>query len=194
MIAALFVEPAPRGVYQGLPNVDAWDATRDARLYAGPWPVVAHPPCERWGRFWHGACATHGKRFLKGDDGGCFVAALAAVRSWGGVLEHPAGSSAWKVFGLSAPPRAGGWVAAGAPNVRGGHVCCVDQGWYGHRARKATWLYAVGLPFLPDLTWGHSPARHLVERMCKSERTATPPYFRDLLIGIAESCAVRRAA
>ena len=43
MIAALFVETG--GVYFGLPNVDPWDEERDARLYDGPWPVVAHPPC-----------------------------------------------------------------------------------------------------------------------------------------------------
>jgi len=46
-IAALFIDE--RGPYVGLPNVDAWGKTRDARLYRGPWPVVAHPPCERWG-------------------------------------------------------------------------------------------------------------------------------------------------
>jgi hypothetical protein len=53
MIAALFV--APDGVYAGLPGVEVWDEARDARRYAGPWPVVAHPPCQRWGRFWHGS-------------------------------------------------------------------------------------------------------------------------------------------
>lgn len=47
MIAALFVER--RGAYFGIPGVDPWDVTRDARAYAGPWPVVAHPPCQRWG-------------------------------------------------------------------------------------------------------------------------------------------------
>lgn len=46
MIAALFV--ATGGCYFGLPEVDPWDEKRDARLYAGPWPVVAHPPCARW--------------------------------------------------------------------------------------------------------------------------------------------------
>ncbi len=48
MIAALFVQTG--GVYFGLPNVDPWDVKRDARQYAGPWPVVAHPPCSRWCR------------------------------------------------------------------------------------------------------------------------------------------------
>lgn len=49
-IAALFVETD--GAYFGLPEVDPWDITRDGRKYDGPWPVVAHPPCQRWGRFW----------------------------------------------------------------------------------------------------------------------------------------------
>jgi hypothetical protein len=44
VIAALYVETG--GCYFGLPDVDPWDQARDARLYAGPWPVVAHPPCQ----------------------------------------------------------------------------------------------------------------------------------------------------
>lgn len=51
MIAALYVET--NGSYYGLDNVDPWDETRDARLYDGPYPVVAHPPCQLWGRFCH---------------------------------------------------------------------------------------------------------------------------------------------
>lgn len=48
MIAALYIDE--RGPYVGLPGVDAWGISRDARLYEGPWPVVAHPPCARWCR------------------------------------------------------------------------------------------------------------------------------------------------
>ena len=46
MIAALYVQRG--GVYFDLAGVDPWDEQRDARRYAGPWPVVAHPPCARW--------------------------------------------------------------------------------------------------------------------------------------------------
>lgn len=91
-VAALFVDSA--GCYSHLPNVDVWDIARDARLYAGPYPVVAHPPCQRWGRFSEGGPSAPGTR-RTGDDGGCFEAALASVRAWGGVLEHPCDSKAW---------------------------------------------------------------------------------------------------
>ncbi len=57
-VAALFVEAG--GVYSNLAGVDPWDIKRDARLYAGPYPVVAHPPCARWSRL-AGFCeARHG--------------------------------------------------------------------------------------------------------------------------------------
>ena len=46
-IAAIYVQTG--GSYYGLDDVDCWDEERDARLYPGPHPVVAHPPCQRWG-------------------------------------------------------------------------------------------------------------------------------------------------
>ena len=211
MIAALYV--ATGGIYFNRADVDAWDIERDARKYAGPYPVVAHPPCERWGRYWNGGPSARVRR-VKGDDGGCFAAALAAVRRWGGVLEHPEASHAWRTFGLVAPPHRGGWIPAG-DGV--GFTCCVEQGHYGHRARKKTWLYAVGVD-LPSLTWGKSAAGvrldqgyHSKEerraaqrlgtlrvkgdkRMARSECAATPPAFAELLISIAKSARVSTEA
>lgn len=149
MIAALFVDP--EGPYVGVEGIDPWDEKRDARLYSGPHPVIAHPPCERWGRFAEGS-PTH-KRFTLGDDGGCFKAALEAVRTFGGVLEHPQGSHAFRTFGLPVPEaeshRSRGWTV---PDRFGGRSCHIDQGTYGHKAQKPTWLYAV-LPVFPALRW-----------------------------------------
>lgn len=154
--AALYVLKS--GPYFGVSGVDPWDEARDARKYAGPYPVVAHPPCQRWGKFWAGQplhIKRTGERKIKGDDGGCFAAALAAVRCWGGVIEHPWGSHAWPYFGLRVPSRAGGWVEADA---YGGWTCCVEQGRYGHYARKPTLLVAYGT-HLPELLWGVSEPR-----------------------------------
>jgi hypothetical protein len=201
MIAALYVEPA--GAYIGLPDVDPWDEARDARTYAGPHPVVAHPPCQRWGRFWHGSTRkphTH----AMGADGGCFAAALASLRAWGGVLEHPMDSHAWSHHGLAKPPRSGGWVLASTePDL---WTCCVYQGHYGHVAGKGTWLLTCRVPSLPSLIWGpceqrihpralelhgYKKARRIgmVAMIGGKEKTATrnatPPAFRDLLLSIA---------
>ena len=206
MIAALFVET--NGCYFGLPDVDPWDQARDARLYAGPHPVVAHPPCQRWGRFWHGS-PRKPHQFKLGDDEGCFEAALAAVREWGGVLEHPADSHAWARFDLNRPDRRCEWVAA---DWQGGWTCYVDQAHYGHGAKKPTWLYAAHVdPPLLDMRrvaqrldpvvlarHGYAVARRrglvsLVGGKDKTaKRNATPHEFRDLLLGIARSAGQHR--
>lgn len=116
MVAALYVETG--GCYFGLPDVDPWDIARDARKYAGPYPVVAHPPCPRWGRFWHGSTRKP-HQFKLGADEGCFAAGLTAVRNWNGVLEHPGDSLAWEYFGLTTPARGQGWTE---PDKWGGAV------------------------------------------------------------------------
>jgi hypothetical protein len=210
-IAALYVQES--GTYSQLPDVDAWPETRDARQYRGPWPVVAHPPCQRWGKFWFGqplAVKKTGTRKQKGADGGCFAAELDSVRTWGGVLEHPWQSAAWPHFLLNVPPRAGGWIAA---DMIGGWTCCVEQGRYGHYARKPTLLYVYGVRSLPELEWGISEPRldpKIVSRMGierakrlgevggrgggkdSAQRIGTPGDFRDLLLKIAQSALIER--
>lgn len=199
IIAALFV--AEDGPYIGQQGIDAWTRTRDARTYAGQAPVVAHPPCGRWGAF-----ATVGGRQV-GDDEGCGGAAVTAVRRCGGVLEQPAGSKLFAAFGLPRPP-ARGWSP---PDPYGGRSCYVDQGIYGHRAKKPTWLYAV-LPTFPELDWTRVWGRPKVGRcdlyanarerakarasskyvrvpeVSRRERYLTPAPFRDLLVSLARSC------
>ncbi len=198
MIAALYVDE--RGCYAGLPDVEVWGVTRDARLYAGPWPIVAHPPCNSWCQLAPVNEARYGHRV--GDDGGCFAAALEAVRRWGGVLEHPALSLAWRAFGLVEPMKHG-WIRWGDS-----WTCQVAQRNYGHRARKWTWLHAVGVD-PPSLTWGPGPAPEAwisadrprvqlaaagVAQLSKREAKATPIPFRDLLLSIARTARLERSA
>lgn len=201
MIAALFVEA--HGIYSTMPDrVDPWSIERDARTYDGPWSVVAHPPCSRWCRLAGLVEACWGHK--RGDDGGCFASALASVRKWGGVLEHPAYSDAWAAYGINAPPTGGGWVNA---DFVGGWTCYVEQSRYGHAAKKATWLYACKTD-LPSLRWGHvadQEVKALVSwcgnhtradekrpRLGKKAAAASPRIFAELLISIAESATRRR--
>ena len=196
MIAALFVlEDGPYNI----PGIDLWGITRDARKYNGPHRVIAHPPCERWGRYWFGGPSVKVRRIL-GDDNGCFESALKSVELYGGVLEHPEASHAFKRYGLAKPPKSGGWIPS-----RKGWVCCIEQGHYGHPARKATWLYVVSSTKPKELKWGSSGQRlrldygyHSAEerkraiktgrcqRLSKRQRTITPEPFRDLLIELVK--------
>ena len=218
-MAALFVEA--NGVYAELPDVDLWDEARDARLYDGPYPVVAHPPCARWSRL---AGFTQFRFGLKrGDDGGCFKAALGAVHRFGGVIEHPAYSDAWKAFGLPRPVVREGWTL----DLHGGASCYVEQGRYGLPVKKATWLYAYGVD-LPELRWGYTSdgdgddiggmdawrdrfggrraaweesleshydengVRHRPSHL--GQHSTTPEVFRDVLLNMARSARVEVAA
>ncbi len=203
-VAALFVESD--GVYAGLPDVELWDEERDARLYDGPNPVVAHPPCQRWCRFAKGIEKVHGHKV--GDDGGCFEAALDAVRTYGGVLEHPAFSLAWDRYGLPKPQTMdAGWTTS---MLYSGAACYVEQGRYGHPMRKATWLYAYGIEF-PNLRWGrqidqellgaykwgsrhYKPAHDRNRPRVDKLHSWTPPAFRDVLLEMARSVNLVGAA
>lgn len=192
MIAALYVETG--GCYFGLPNVDPWDVNRDARLYAGPHSVVAHPPCDRW----HQLSAVNAKRwgYRINEDGGCFASALAAIRRWGGVLEHPAETRAFKFHRIPEPSR-GAWQRT----LDGDWTTEVDQAAYGHRARKRTWLIYSGDVPPPPLDWRATSGTHQIglfdqklPQLPVNERSATPVRFRDLLISIAETARPERIA
>lgn len=187
-VSVLFVEPA--GAYAGL-GLDMWDEKRDARAYAGPNPVVAHPPCGRW-------CAMarlNERRWgaKVGDDGGCFASALLSVITYGGVLEHPAGSLAWPAFGLPKPTK-GRWSRVGWDSRL--WVCQVSQSAYGHRARKRTWLLFCGNSEPPQMRWnepeptgqvggGVNTGFNRLPRLSKKEALGTPPEFRDALLDLA---------
>jgi hypothetical protein len=208
---ALFVDSA--GIYPQLLGAEhCWDITRDARTYAGPGPVVAHPPCNLWVNMAavnytralreHARGVTNRKITLPawyqgGTDEGCFACALTTVRRCGGVLEHPAGSHAWSLYGLTNPnseyagdPDVGWCERDGAPNT---YVCEVWQSAYGHAARKRTWLLYVGTcpPF--ELNWGREPGTHQVgwfdrnkPTLNKKAASATPVAFAEALIELAE--------
>jgi hypothetical protein len=201
VIAALYVET--NGVYYGLDSVDPWDEQRDARLYAGPWPVVAHPPCARWSVL--APLVESQTGYKVGDDGGTFAAALDAVLTYGGVIEHPAYSFAWSAFKLPMPIRYGWQSALGDP----GWSTEVSQVAYGHPCRKRTWLYYVGETPPPAMDWSEPPVLSVVSDLGPGgsrrrgeewepgtqydQASRSPLAFRDSLIDLAYTAGGMRA-
>lgn len=191
-VVALFVDP--KGIYPRLLGDEScWGAERDARVYAGPHPVIAHPPCQLWGNLafvnfkrWGG---EHNK---PGNDGGCFKHALWCVESFGGVIEHPRTSRAWKAFGIESP-QPYTWTLTS----RGGWTCEVWQSAYGHRANKATCLYFVGDKPPKEMDWSRPVGTHQCgfrdrrgdhknkKTVGKREASATPEAFARVLIDLA---------
>lgn len=201
VVAALFVQNP--GIYPELLGAEhCWDEARDARKYAGPHPVVAHPPCARWCRLAESVYARTGKEEHRpGNDAGCFAAALAAVRAYGGVLEHPAQSKAWASHDLLTPGQFPQWERV-IFDPRGDYwVCEVWQSAYGHLAPKRTWLLYCGKrpPF--ELRWERPAGTHAVSgdakkrrrqgdaarpRLTGAQNIATPRAFAEELIRLTE--------
>jgi hypothetical protein len=128
-VAALYVDP--RGPYPRMDGVDAWDVERDARLYSGPWAVVAHPPCGPWGKLRH---------LCRKDDPQLAIIGVEQVRRWGGVLEHPSDSLLFRHRNTRLP------FPGEFPDAWGGYTIEICQCDWGHVARKRTWLYLVDVP------------------------------------------------
>ena len=166
-------------VYKSLPGTDVWDIERDARKWPGGCPVVAHPPCRAWGRLRHFA-------HPRPDEMELAVLAVEAVRKWGGVLEHPAGSKLW----AERLPYPGNF------DKFGGWTLPILQQWYGHRAEKGTWLYIVGVTpeGIPEIPLVLGEASHVINsslragrrpEVSKAEREHTPPALASWLCEVA---------
>jgi len=195
-VAALYIDPV-RGPYRSMLGVDPWGLPRDAREYAGPHPVVAHPPCGHWGRFRWNCKQPESYRE-------CGPRAVEQVRAFGGVLEHPSGSLLWRECGLPRPGRFS-TLNVWEPSIEAERVwettIEVEQVWWGHAARKRTWLYIVGVDprsvvvprndNKPTRVMGvpRSKGRTLL-CLPKSQRHLTPPAFAEWLIELARRCRV----
>lgn len=203
-VSALFVDPT--GHYMNMSGVDPWPESRDARLYAGPDPVVAHPPCNLWVNM----AAVNWKRYERqkpawypgGTDEGCFSSALVNVRKYGGVLEHPAFTHAWEAHHIDPPncidPNVRGWYTnywAGGLSGPGGdtfYTCEVWQSAYEHKARKRTWLLYCGNKPPFELNWEREPGTHQIgwfdrnkPTVSKREASLSPLPFAEELVKLA---------
>lgn len=183
-VAVLFARSD--SVYKTLHDVDVYDAERDARNYDGPWPVVAHPPCRAWGRL---------RAFAnpRPDERNLGRLSVALVREFGGVLEHPAGSTLWPSQRLPVPGQKDAW---------GGWTLAAPQKWWGHKAEKSSWFYVVGcepqdVPAIPLIL---GEAAYVVQsrkrddhrpHITKAEREHTPEALAVWLVELARRCGAK---
>lgn len=187
-VAALFVER--EGIYSHFHNVDLWDISRDARLYSGPYPIIAHPPCQLWTNFAKLNYKRYGGEHNKpGNDNGCFQCAVDYLHKYGGILEHPAFSRAWRQFNLIPPTIGYGWEHMRTREW----TCEICQSAYGHKARKRTWLYYVGNSKPFDLDFSYVLGTHQIgwfdrtkPTLSKIEASATPLNFARVLVELAQ--------
>lgn len=184
-VSVLYVDP--RGPYPKL-VADWWDEKRDAKHYGVRYegrpvtenPVVAHPPCGPWGRL----------KFLnKHQDPACGIRAVGQVRHFGGVLEHPEHSTLFRDQCMPWPGE--------LPDAWGGRTYRVDQSAWGHRCKKATWLYVVGVPdavVRAGIRTGGNPTHRVTNgsrgdtslpRVSSLEARLSPPAFAEWLISLA---------
>lgn len=195
MIAALYIDP--KGPYPKIAGVDCWDEARNAKLYPGPGPVIAHPPCGPWGKLRHFV-----KEVDRKQDPECARIAIGQVRKFAGILEHPATSLLWAEAGMPRPDS--------FPDEFGGWTLLLEQCRFGHPCRKLTWLYIVGCAFedLPPIPgpgtpthWCGGGRRHRSDKPGRQvivpahlkvasaqQRRRTPQALAEWLVAVAERC------
>ena len=178
----------PRSVYLGMPGVDCWDEIRDARTWPGGTPVVAHPPCRLWGKLRHLSTADVSEKDLARHS-------VAAVRRWGGVLEHPAQSKLWEDQRMPVP---------GDGRLRE-YTVSIAQHHFGHQALKPTWFFIVGVDWqkVPVFQLSLDFHTHQISGsfrssskrgMSRRRRAATPPALASWLVAVARLVNLQEAA
>jgi hypothetical protein len=168
-----------------------WDADRDALKWPGGTSVVAHPPCRAWGLLRRFANPVPGEKELA-------LWAVEQVRKWGGVLEHPFGSTLWSAPEVPLPQ-------PGKFDEFGGWTLAAPQFWFGHKAEKATWFYIVGVRpgDLPTIPLVLGEAEFVVQsrkrsnyrrHISKADRERTPIQAAQWLVDVARLVEIARRA
>lgn len=167
-ISVLFTRT--NSIYNQL-GTDNWDIKRDAKKWPGGNAIIAHPPCRAWGNYRHKSKPLPGEKYLT-------IWAIRQVRINGGILEHPRTSQIWKRLKIRPGQKPDHW---------GGYAISIDQLWFGHRAKKDTWLYIKGINImkLPKIPLNLDYSITNIENMGKNEREATPIKLARWLIETA---------
>jgi hypothetical protein len=181
MVNILFVQEDSIYKKIRMGTLECWDITRDARKWGGGTSIVAHPPCGFW-------CRLRGLSKPAPGEASLAPYTVKLVREYGGIMEHPAHSKLW---GFENLPRPGT-----GKDGHGGWSLSLDQFWFGHKAKKPTWLYIVGCEErdLPPVPLRLDCITHVILatnkrgrlELSKKERSATPPAFAEWLVQAAE--------
>ncbi len=126
------------------------------------------------------------------------ILAVERIRENGGVLEHPESSKLWEEMNLPKGSKIDDF---------GGFTISVDQFWWGHLARKRTWLYIVGIKpsEVPPYPIRFDAITHTVcvsmrrgrkhfkpkPAMPKNDYDKTPPAFAEYLVNLAALCGTK---
>ena len=162
MISVLCIQK--KSNYRLYPDLDLWDAQRDAYNFKGSNPVITHAPCAQWCRL---------RNFAKDDP---YTKGLAQfcfdiVVSNGGIFEHPADSLFLKSVTLPDHCK----------------LYEVEGRWFGFPARKRTWLVfskckPATMPMNFDMVQYSLGRRRLKKDLPKSMRSETPIPMIDFFI------------
>ena len=178
-IPVLFVNE--KTVYSQL-DCDCWDEKRNAVKISSRLAGVYHPPCRTWGRLRSFANFHPGEHWLA-------VWAIIRIRKYGGVLEHPAGSTLWKLMCLPLP--GSGYDSFGGFSVK------INQHDFGFECEKNTWLYICGIDvnLLPVQPLNFNAITHTIssskiksgkKEISKNKRASTTIILAAYLVQIAE--------
>ncbi len=160
-------------IYHEISGCDVYCKRRPMNEFVGSCPVVTHPPCRRWGRLPQSvkSAGAESERFLA-------MACADHVRHYGGVLEHPSYSTLWDACQLPHP---------GEKSPEGVTIA-IPQFWFGHRARKSTWLFVARMQLseIPAIPYRLETADMKgVCEMSRGEREHTPPDLARWLVELA---------
>lgn len=98
--------------YFYIPNLDLYTKDRNAFNYNGDTMLICHPPCAQWSKL-------NGLAHVNNLEKNLGPFCIELVNKYGGIVEHPVGSSLFKYCGVKIK-----------------NIISVNQSWWGFPAQK----------------------------------------------------------